>query len=163
VGRRFVVALAMIVASCGLVTGLDSLDERTSVANGVKDGSHDGVSSSPPPPPPDDDGSTPPLGDGGVDVINRPDVDVPDGKALLFVVVSGPPVSRVTSSPIQIDCTSAGGTPCWALFDSGAPVYLIADGGTASFVEWGGACTASLEPGCQLYMKSNLDVSARFQ
>jgi hypothetical protein len=166
--QRFVLSFALLTSGCGLISGLDSLEEGRSVTDGGPGGGRDGSG----------EGGTLPDGApidgsaGGGDAASdapapRPDVDVPDGKALLFVTVSGAPGGRVTSSapPPVIDCTTAGGTGCYAIFDAGDSVYLIAvevDGG-AKFDQWGGGCTASLTPDCYLMLDTSTDVSASFK
>jgi hypothetical protein len=157
--RRLFFACAA-ATGCGALSGLDALVETGRAADA---GREDGAL-------PEDatgaDGFVAPEAAVYDAAPSRPDVEVPDGKALLYVVVLGAP-GRVTTDPAEgnIDCTNAGGPRCWALFDKGTVTSLFAeeeDGG-ARFAEWGGACTASVAPSCALTMNSSEDVSARYE
>jgi hypothetical protein len=153
-----------LTAACGLITGLDSLEEKDGGVR-AQDAADERAF--------EPDGA--PLDGAGdassttTDATTRPDIAVPDGKALLFVVVSGAPGGHVTSYPFgsAIDCTSAGGASCYALYDAGQGLDLHAgaiDGGpTPAFAQWGGGCTASVTPDCALDLYKSVDVSARFE
>jgi hypothetical protein len=164
--------VALVGAGCGLISGLDSLNEATdgSDASRTRDAADererlpDGALV-------DDDGSSGgdgnPGGDGSTPM--HPDVIVPDGHVLVFVTVTGVAGGHVQSNypvPNGIDCTTAGGTSCWLIYAADTLTMLLfangVDGGP-QFAEWGGACTAALTNECDLPMNHSYDITARYK
>ena len=158
--RALALALALVggVAGCQLVSGLASLDVRTTEDDAP------GTAASVP------DGGTvreePETRDRALDAdaaTGAPDVHVPPGAYALTVDVSGKGCS-VVSDPPGIDCFVRGTRRCVSVFPAGTAVKLTASGEPSIVLEsWSGACSPAFNrPECRVVMDSDKSAAANF-